>query len=65
MADLTITLEGARAAAVDSEAEKEGLTVAQVAQAAADQQADILRNDQVNAWWNSKTLEQKEAIKNS
>lgn len=65
MPDLTVTLDTARYAAVTAEATAQGVTESDIAQASADSQADILLADQLNAWWNGKTLVEKQAIKDA
>ena len=57
-----VTLSTEQRTALETEA-KEGETVDHVLQATVDEQTAILRADQANAWWNSKTLAEKEAIK--
>ena len=57
-----VTLSAEQRTAFETEA-KEGETVDHVLQATVDEQTTILRADQANAWWNSNTLAEKEAIK--
>ena len=63
MADITVTLDSDRLAAIQEYATEKGISVTDVAQITADQQADILRNDRLNVWWNSLTTSQKQVIK--
>ena len=61
----SITYSRERQAALDARAAEAGKTRAELIQEEADQQADILRTDQVNAWWYSKTLAEQEALANA
>ena len=57
----SVTLTDEATAAFTAEA-AEGETAADVLQAKVDEQAIILRTDQINAKWNALTLEEKEAL---
>tara|TARA_R110000787_G_scaffold27836_1_gene76596 strand:- start:16 stop:213 length:198 start_codon:yes stop_codon:yes gene_type:complete len=65
VAEITVTLDAPRQAAVDTVAANKGITVAEVAQESADFNADLLRIDIVTAWWNLQSLDEKEAFMNA
>ncbi len=63
MPDTTISLSQSRQDALDAYATANGTTFQVLAQARAEEEADAIAANDVNSWWNSKTLAEKEALK--
>ncbi|MAH51573.1 hypothetical protein CMI37_37500 [Candidatus Pacearchaeota archaeon] len=59
----TINLSSSRQASMDAYAKANGTTSTALIQKWAEGEADALAENDVNSWWNSKTLAEKEAIK--
>ena len=62
---LKVTLTDKRQAVLDAYAAANGTTTDKMMQERLDQEADRIAENEANSWWNSKTLDEKEALANA